>query len=95
MTMGRDEPDVLVVGAGPAGLAVAACLRARGISLRLRSECDSEVLLRLVEASEHPAAGLELCLRETRGSMAVALYLPSQRARISDSFGDWECLIHI
>lgn len=33
--MGRDEPDVLVVGAGPAGLAVAACLRARGISAQV------------------------------------------------------------
>ena len=43
-------------------------------ALRQRSECDSEVLLRLVEVSDHPAAGLEACLRETRGSMAVALY---------------------
>ena len=48
-------------------------------SLRLRSHCDSEVLLRIVEQSSHPALGLETCLREVRGSMAVALYDTKER----------------
>jgi glucosamine--fructose-6-phosphate aminotransferase (isomerizing) len=47
-------------------------------SLRRRSECDSEVLLRIVEQAKHPAAGLATCLREVRGSMAVAV-MDSQR----------------
>ena len=41
--------------------------------LGLRSECDSEVILRLVEKNEHPAVGLDLCLRELTGGMAVAV----------------------
>jgi glucosamine 6-phosphate synthetase-like amidotransferase/phosphosugar isomerase protein len=42
--------------------------------LTLTSECDSEVILRLAEASPHPAQGLRVALRECIGSMAVALY---------------------
>jgi glucosamine 6-phosphate synthetase-like amidotransferase/phosphosugar isomerase protein len=41
--------------------------------LPLRSDCDSEVILRLVEASGHPALGLHTCLRELRGGMAAAV----------------------
>jgi glucosamine--fructose-6-phosphate aminotransferase (isomerizing) len=43
-------------------------------ALRLESECDSEVLLRLIEASGNPAVGLSNCLREVAGSMAVMLF---------------------
>lgn len=48
-------------------------------SLRLRSHCDSEALLRIVEQSPHPAIGLDTCLREVRGSMAVALFDAKER----------------
>lgn len=44
--------------------------------LKLRSHCDSEVLLRLVEAAPRPVDGLADCLRACRsagGSMAVAV----------------------
>lgn len=43
-------------------------------ALNLTSDCDSEVLLRLVEAYPQPSQGLTECLREVRGSMAVAVY---------------------
>lgn len=43
-------------------------------SLKLQSACDSEVLLRITEASPHPALGLDRCLRDIRGSMAVAVF---------------------
>jgi glucosamine 6-phosphate synthetase-like amidotransferase/phosphosugar isomerase protein len=43
-------------------------------ALKLDSDCDSEVLLRMVAASTDPAAGLRTCLREVQGSMAVAVY---------------------
>jgi glucosamine--fructose-6-phosphate aminotransferase (isomerizing) len=43
-------------------------------ALDLTSSCDSEVLLRLVEASPNPSQGLNECLREVKGSMAVAVY---------------------
>jgi glucosamine 6-phosphate synthetase-like amidotransferase/phosphosugar isomerase protein len=42
-------------------------------ALRLRSQTDSEVLVRLVEAAGDPLAGLDLCLRRVTGTMAVAL----------------------
>jgi len=42
--------------------------------LRLTSQCDSELLLRLVEKSESPQLGLRWCLKENHGSMAVAMY---------------------
>jgi glucosamine 6-phosphate synthetase-like amidotransferase/phosphosugar isomerase protein len=41
-------------------------------SLRPRTECDSEVLLRVAEQAKQPSDGLATCLREVRGSMAVA-----------------------
>ena len=44
--------------------------------LKLRSECDTEVLLRLIEAAPRPVDGLADCLRacgSVGGSMAVAL----------------------
>ena len=47
-------------------------------ALRLKSQCDSECLLRIVEASDHPALGLDRCLREVKGSMAVALIDPRE-----------------
>ena len=46
---------------------------AERLRLNLRSECDSELLLRLVEAEGDAAVGLDRCLRETLGSMAVAV----------------------
>lgn len=42
------------------------------MSLSLDSDCDSEILLRLVEASDDPALGLEDAM-ELEGSMAVAV----------------------
>jgi glucosamine 6-phosphate synthetase-like amidotransferase/phosphosugar isomerase protein len=42
-------------------------------ALRRRSECDSEVLLRIVEQAKHPPDGLATCLRVVRGSMSVAV----------------------
>ena len=50
-------------------------------SLRRRSECDSDVLLQIVEQAKTPAEGLTTCLREVRGSMAVAV-LDSSRGVI-------------
>jgi glucosamine 6-phosphate synthetase-like amidotransferase/phosphosugar isomerase protein len=41
--------------------------------LRLTSQCDSEVVLRLVEAYGHPAVGLDVALRELSGGMAMAV----------------------
>ena len=41
--------------------------------LGLRTDCDSEIVLRLVEANEHPAVGLDMCLRELQGGMAAAV----------------------
>lgn len=43
-------------------------------SLELQSQCDSEVILRLIETQADPLNGLSLALRAVRGSMAVALY---------------------
>lgn len=43
-------------------------------ALRCASECDSEVLLRLIETEENPVLGLSLLLREVEGSFAVAVY---------------------
>lgn len=40
--------------------------------LRLQTECDSEVLLRLIEVARHPVLGMTSCLRERPG--AIALY---------------------
>lgn len=42
--------------------------------LRLRGQCDSEILLRLVERADDPVRGLLDCLRDCDGSMAVAVY---------------------
>jgi glucosamine 6-phosphate synthetase-like amidotransferase/phosphosugar isomerase protein len=42
-------------------------------SLRLTSDCDSEVLLRLIEFFPEPSAGIMECLRKVKGSMAIAL----------------------
>jgi glucosamine 6-phosphate synthetase-like amidotransferase/phosphosugar isomerase protein len=50
-------------------------------SLRRQSECDSEVLLRVVEQAKTPAEGLETCLQEVQGSLAVAV-LDSRRSII-------------
>lgn len=41
MTAGDGNPTVLVVGAGPAGLAVGACLRRRGVSFRILEQGDA------------------------------------------------------
>lgn len=42
--------------------------------LELRSECDSEIILRIMERHAHPSDGLWSCLRQVEGSMAVAVY---------------------
>ena len=42
--------------------------------LRLKSQCDSEVLLRLVERYQCPLTGLSVALSQCRGSLAVAVY---------------------
>ena len=41
--------------------------------LRLKSQCDSEVILRLAERAKHPALGLADALATCDGSMAVVL----------------------
>lgn len=41
--------------------------------LRIRSQTDSEVLVRLIEAAGDPQLGLDLCLRRVTGTMAIAL----------------------
>jgi glucosamine 6-phosphate synthetase-like amidotransferase/phosphosugar isomerase protein len=46
---------------------------AEDYGLELRSDCDSEIVLRLVEASQTPAAGLDLCLQELQGGLAAAV----------------------
>jgi glucosamine 6-phosphate synthetase-like amidotransferase/phosphosugar isomerase protein len=43
-------------------------------ALNLTSDCDSEVLLRLIEAYPRRLQGLSECLREVKGSMAIAIY---------------------
>lgn len=42
--------------------------------LELRSDCDSEAIVRVVEAARTPPLGLAEALRDLSGSMAVALY---------------------
>ena len=42
--------------------------------LRRRSDCDSEVLLQIIENAKTPVEGLSTCLREVKGSMALAVY---------------------
>lgn len=42
-------------------------------SLRLRSQTDSEVLLRLIEKVGDPLKGLDLCLHRIKGTMAIAM----------------------
>lgn len=39
--------------------------------LRLQTECDSEVLLRLVEVARHPVLGMVSCLQERPGTVVV------------------------
>ena len=46
---------------------------ARKHGLRLRGECDSEILLRIVESHDGPEEGLQACLEECSGSMAIAV----------------------
>ena len=42
--------------------------------LQLRTEVDSELLLRFVESAKHPALGLDNALRKTKGSSAIVVY---------------------
>lgn len=42
--------------------------------LMLRTDCDSEAILRVVESSRTPTSGLSAALQGFRGSMAVAVY---------------------
>jgi glucosamine--fructose-6-phosphate aminotransferase (isomerizing) len=46
---------------------------AEKLGLALNSECDSEIVLRLVERQESPAMGLGDALTELRGGMAAAV----------------------
>lgn len=42
--------------------------------LALKTECDSELILRMVESARHPAVGLDNALRKIQGSMAAVVY---------------------
>lgn len=42
--------------------------------LTLKSECDSETILRVVESERTPVEGLDVALQDIRGSMALAVY---------------------
>jgi len=44
------------------------------LKLQLRTDCDSEVLLRLLETAPSVAGGIQDCLRLVSGSMALAVY---------------------
>lgn len=44
------------------------------LSLHLKTECDSEVLLRIVETATSVPGGLRDCLRLVKGSMAIAVF---------------------
>lgn len=46
---------------------------ADALNLRLESDCDSEVLLRIIETADDIPRGLALCHRELKGSMAIAV----------------------
>jgi glucosamine 6-phosphate synthetase-like amidotransferase/phosphosugar isomerase protein len=46
--------------------------------LSLISQCDSEVLIRLVEKYANPIYGLNACLKECCGSMAIAVLDPKK-----------------
>ena len=48
-------------------------LTAHQHGLRLNSQCDSELILRMVESVKEPAQGLQRAMDRLRGSMAVAL----------------------
>lgn len=47
---------------------------ADSLSLNLKSECDSQVLLQIVETATSVPSGLQDCLRLLKGSMAIAVY---------------------
>lgn len=47
---------------------------AERLGLDLEGDCDSEAILRVVEAAENPVQGLKLALRELRGTMATVVY---------------------
>lgn len=67
--VGEDNALAVVVnGISPNYRAVA-----KALSLRLEGECDSEVVLRMVEAAAHPAEGLQECLAELDGGLAAAV----------------------
>jgi glucosamine 6-phosphate synthetase-like amidotransferase/phosphosugar isomerase protein len=42
--------------------------------LKLQTDCDSELILRMVESAKHPAVGLDNALRRVKGSMAAVVY---------------------
>ena len=63
-----DELAVVVNGVAANYRSVAA-----GHGLRLASECDSEVVLRLVEGATGVPEGLRTCLHELSGGMAAAV----------------------
>ena len=47
---------------------------ARKHGLELHSECDSEVLIRLLEQYKNPHDGLNACLKKVSGSMSIAVF---------------------
>jgi glucosamine 6-phosphate synthetase-like amidotransferase/phosphosugar isomerase protein len=47
---------------------------ARKHGLELLSECDSEVLIRLLEQYQNPHDGLKACLQKVSGSMSVVVF---------------------
>ena len=46
---------------------------ARRLGVHLTTDCDSEILLRIIERAKHPATGLEEALRQLHGSIAAAV----------------------
>ena len=64
----NDRLAVVVNGVAPNYLSVAAT---HGV--RLTSECDSEVVLRLLAGAEDVPEGLRACLRELNGGLAAAV----------------------
>jgi len=47
---------------------------AQSCGVSLETDCDSEILIRLVEQADHPAVGLDRALRRVKGSAAVAVF---------------------
>src|SRR5688572_5842002 len=76
----KGDPDVLIVGAGPAGLAAAAALSAQGVENTLVIDRD-EAPGGLPRFCPHPGFGLEYCRWPHTGPGFVARLLKDLRGR--------------